>query len=275
MALIMVFTFAACNENDNSGSDVDDRSSDRNRDRDNDRNQDDDIDNDNQNNDDIQNNPRNDNAPPARNDENQPPPQSDPSNDNQVSTADIDTRGFEYTSLFEYMKSGIFSFDYLMVIEGIEMEGVLTQEFDRFAMSMRVEEFGEVATIRVVASDTSAFVVFEEYEMYMDIPLEEALDMSGGMAELLAWDHDHVDVPTDSGIGVINGKSLYYEVFEGGGDVPFVKYFYENGEVYAMQLYMDGQSFDMFISNVTDKVPAGIFDAPPAHYIDMMDAFGF
>jgi len=176
--------------------------------------------------------------------------------------------------LFRLMKSGTVSFDYAMEVEGMDATGTLALDGDKMAMTMTMdgEMLGlgdESMTIRIIVKDYMGYMVFDDMEAVMEMPLDE-LDMLDLFEEFLVSSDMNL-VQVDSGTAEINGKTLTYIDYIEDDDGEVGRIFIENGEVYALAS-ADADEFVMFVSNVSANVSAALFEIPE-HYMDFMEMF--
>lgn len=173
-----------------------------------------------------------------------------------------DAAGVATAELISWMNSGTFSFDYTMSEDDFFIEGTLSADGNRFAMIMNVEEYGEIATIRIVVTENYAYMIFEDEEMYMEIPMDEVSEAVGDLMEAF---NDMGD-PIESGEGEVNGKSLPFEKYSSvGGSIS--TFYFEDGQVYAIEVYIDGETAIMIVTNASKTVSESIFAPPPDDYM--------
>jgi hypothetical protein len=120
-----------------------------------------------------------------------------------------------------------------------------------------LDQGGETMHVSVIMKDEMTYLVDEgSQSIFAMAGLNDSL-LGGVVTE-----YEGIE-KTGEGEGTVDGKTLpYVEYSEDGGTV---RYYLENGSVYAMETVSDGYTTTMLISNASNTVPAGVFDLPEGY----------
>jgi hypothetical protein len=174
--------------------------------------------------------------------------------------------GTKQETLIDWINGGTYSFEYTMTEDGITIDGVVAAEKDKFAMTMNAENYGESMAMRIVVTEDYAYMIFEDEQFYMDIPLDEVNEAVGGLMDVFGG----IGEPVESGTDEINGKSLPFEKYL-SADGSVSTFYFEDGQVYAVEVDIDGEAAVMFISNAKKTASASIFAPPPDDFMSFAD----
>jgi hypothetical protein len=178
----------------------------------------------------------------------------------------------ESLDLVRFMNNGKFSLDFTMSLDGETLNGMMAMDGRNVVMTMSGDMFGmdelgfEEMTVRVIIKDYMAYVIFDELEAYMGMSAEE-MDLTELFDDFLVESWADANV-IGGGNAEINGKMLDYIIYTYNDETGRI--FIENGQVYALASATDVDEYAMIVSNVSDNVPASLFDVP-TDYMDFME----
>jgi hypothetical protein len=169
--------------------------------------------------------------------------------------------GDAMAALISWMKDGTFSYDFTMTSKGPDGEmsasGSMAMDGDKMAMTQEFEMDGAVMTSRIVQKDDKTYIIDDANKMILVMAGANDEAMDGVVTDYTAM------TKTGEGEGTVDGKTLPYEEYTQEGAT--VRYYMEDGEVYAIETESDGTTTVMVISNASSSVPSGAFDLPTGY----------
>ena len=169
--------------------------------------------------------------------------------------------GDEVNPMIRWMQEGKFSFDYTQItdISGqrIESKGNMAVDGGNVSLNMETSVAGMVINTRTIVKDGKAYIISDETK---SIIVMEGLseDATGG----IATDYSGI-VKVGEGTGEIEGRTLPYEEYSGGGLT--VKYYLDGGQVYGYVTETGSIKATLLIKNPKNSVPANAFDIPSGY----------
>lgn len=184
----------------------------------------------------------------------------------KTDTPDVDTptdatggtQGAAVESLIDWMKGGVFSYDFVLTSEYegqvTEATGSMAMENGKYAVTMETVVDGATVHSRIIILDDKLYVIDDASRM--------VIEMSGAGPEMTAGlPTDFTDITyVSGGTGEVDGRTLPYEEYSSEG--YSVKFYMDGNAVYAVETEGEGAYALMIISNASNKAPAGAFDIP-------------
>jgi predicted small secreted protein len=173
----------------------------------------------------------------------------------------------------QWLINGTYSFDYAMIIEAdgiwLNNSGSLSADGGNLAMSGEMSIEGILVKMRVVHKDGKAYMIDEMNGIVIEIPPGE-----DDIAAELKTDYSGF-VKTGEGAGEFDGRVLPYEEYTEGDTGVSVRFYLDGGVICGIEMNNGGYIFLMSIKNITNSVPAGVFDLPaePFDIGSILDAF--
>jgi len=158
-------------------------------------------------------------------------------------------------SLVNWMKDGTYYFKYTteMEIEGekLETKGSMASNGTDFAMTTESSLGGEKQTTRMLKKDGVAYSIMDAQKMIMKMP--NAAQMT---------DYSKI-VFVKKGKAEIKGKVRDYEEYKAENVTS--RFYHENGNIFALESVVDGNTMLMIVDSVSQNPPADMFELPSGY----------
>ena len=169
-----------------------------------------------------------------------------------------DSAGSVEPALIGWMKSGKYYFDYEMTAEGNGMSststGSMAADGGKFARASIMEIEGHPISSKVIIKDDTTFIVDDINKMIIKQPGVNTGSVVGVVTNYSGM------VSINTGTGEVGGKTLPYQEYEAAG--AKVKFYLDGDQVYAIVTELGGNTSIMIISNISQNVPADVFEIP-------------
>lgn len=172
----------------------------------------------------------------------------------------------------EIMESGTYYLDCSAFVSGIETS--MKMAVDGADSSVEVSGIGY--PVRMLTLDGKMYYMNDEKKVYMVMEGEEVTDpVDNGV-----FDYSGIEFGADgngpiSDLAGIDDNSYDYEEFSiGTGDEEaFVRYYFKDDNLYAIEAKMGGVGSTMVINELTKDIPDGLMEMPSGY--QLVDATGF
>ena len=193
----------------------------------------------------------------------------DTSADSQGSAASVPSGAGERLSAAyaNMMKSGKFYMRYTMEMNynGETSDGKIEGAYDNddFAMISETNVGGAIVKSRIIKKGDTMYIVNDAEKTCMEMPASASPESSD---EANYNDLTYLDNGTDT----IKGRTLPYEEYDSDGAT--IRYYFDGKNLYAIESKdaENDASTVMIIEELSDKIPAGIFDIPADYAIMKM-----
>ncbi len=166
-------------------------------------------------------------------------------------------------TLIQWMQGGIYYFSYTaeMEYDGEQMtsKGSMVSDGNNMAATTEMTVEGQLVKSRVVAVDGVTWIIDDINKFVMKSPVNMN-EVNKEMADFSKIEY------IGKGNGTIKGKKLSYEEYEAEGFI--VKFYIDNGKVYAIESVGEGAKSLMTIESSSKTIPAGSFEIP-SNYTQM------
>jgi hypothetical protein len=187
---------------------------------------------------------------------------ADTSSNTQESSAPADAPAVNTApaAQVQWLVDNTFSFDFVMkLIAGselmMEFPGSLAVDGDNWATSIEMSIGGFDVRSRVIQRDGKMYTIDDVHMFYMETP-PDTDDPTQGMQT----DFSRI-VKVGEGRGDFEGRNLPYEEYtEDGG--PKSRFYLDGGNLVGIVSDFDGITSVLVISNLSNRVPPGVFDLP-------------
>ena len=159
----------------------------------------------------------------------------------------------------QWLINGTYSFDFTMIIEASGLwrdnSGRFEADAGKFALSGEMAIEGTLQKIRSIHKGGKSYTVYEENKTVLtevppnedDIPAELKTDYSRF-------------IKIGEGTGEFDGRTLSYEEYADSAAGKSARFYLEGGVLCGIET--EGSELLLSIKNISNSVPAGIFDWP-------------
>ena len=145
-----------------------------------------------------------------------------------------------------------------LIVSGREasiMKGVVAMDGKQIATATEGKQDGKDFKARMISDGEKVYVIDDASKMII----------SGSMNMAQAVEDFSQVTKTGEGVGTINGRELPYEEYREEGSGGTTRVYQKDGGLYAIESFEGRNRSIMIIEQLSNTIPAGIFDMPSGY----------